>query len=356
MAAGSAGNGGGGAARPDSLGMFQAAAGFPEQVAAAVAVGEAVEGLPDHDDIANVLVLGMGGSGIAGDLLTAVAGPFMPVPVVVHKGYEPPSFVDRSTLVIALSFSGNTEETLEAVQEARAAGGRVIAVAHGGELARLAGEWGAPCIPLPDDIPMPRAALGALSVPVLVTLERMGLFPGATGWVRLAVEQLARRRDQLVVDNGPAEVLARHLGRTMPLIHGGEELGAVAAARWKAQFNENAKSPAFANTVPELCHNEICGFGQNGDVTRQVFSLVQLRHDHEHPQVARRFKLVADVLDEVVADIHEVRAEGDGPLAQLLDLVLFGDFVSLHRAAQEGVDPGPIPILEDLKAALAAPA
>ncbi len=112
----------GGSDRLDSLGMFDVAAAFPEQVADAVAVGEAVGPLPEHDDVANVLVLGMGGSGIAGDLLAAVAGPFMPVPVVVHKGYEPPSFVDRSTLVIAVSFSGNTEETLEAVQEA--AGGR----------------------------------------------------------------------------------------------------------------------------------------------------------------------------------------------------------------------------------------
>ncbi len=350
--AGGQGAGPGGPDRLDSLGMFDVAAAFPEQVADAVAVGEAVGPLPEHDDVANILVLGMGGSGIAGDLLAAVAGPFMPVPVVVHKGYEPPSFVDRSTLVIAVSFSGNTEETLEAVQEARAAGGQVLAVAHGGELARLAAEWGAPCVPLPDDIPMPRAALGALSIPLLVVLERIGLFPGATGWVHLAVEQLQRRRDQLVGPASPAVALAHKLGRTMALVQGGEALGGVAAARWKAQLNENAKVPAFANVVPELCHNEICGFGQDGDVTRQVFTLLQLRHDHEHPQVSRRFSLVADILDEVVAGVHEVRAEGDGPLAQLLDLVLMGDFVSLEVAAREGVDPGPSPVLEDLKVAL----
>jgi glucose/mannose-6-phosphate isomerase len=128
----------------------------------------------------------------------------------------------------------------------------------------------------------------------------------------------------------------------------------VAATRWKTQFNENVKVPAFANVMPELCHNEICGWGQNGDVTRQVFRVVNLRHEFEHPQVGRRFELVSAIIDEVVGGIDEVVAEGDGPLAQLLDLVMFGDFVSLHRAAQEGLDPGPVPVLEELKAALAS--
>ncbi|MDR3649118.1 MAG: SIS domain-containing protein, partial [Acidimicrobiales bacterium] len=113
--------------------------------------------------------------------------------------------------------------------------------------------------------------------------------------------------------------------------------------------NENAKAPAFAAVYPELCHNEIAGWGQHGDVTRQVLTLVNLRHDAEHPQLARRFAFVSDVLREVVADIIEVRAQGEGDLAQLLDLILVGDFVSLHLAAREGIDPGPVPVLEELK-------
>jgi glucose/mannose-6-phosphate isomerase len=333
--------------------MWEATAALPEQVAAAADVGKAVVGLPGHDDIANVLVLGMGGSGLAGDLLAAIAGPFMPVPIVVVKGYEPPSFVDESTLVIAISFSGDTEETLEAASTAAAAGGRVLAVCRGGQLGQLAESWHAPILQTPGGIPMPRAGIGALAVPPLVVLERIGLFPGASSWVDLAVEQLTRRRDQLMLDGNPAERLARSIGRTLPVIYGSAELGGVAAARWKSQFNENAKTPAFANVIPELCHNEICGWGQNGDVTRQVFTLLMLRHDHEHPQVSHRFELVTDLLDEVVADHHTVQAEGEGTLAQLFDLVLFGDFVSLHLAAQDGLDPGPVPVLEEIKANLA---
>ena len=138
----------------------------------------------------------------------------------------------------------------------------------------------------------------------------------------------------------------------MPIIYGGAALGAAAALRWKNEFNENAEVAGVLGTVPELTHNEICGWGQHGDVTRQVFTLVLLRHDYEHPQVMRRFELVRKWTDEVVAGVEEVRAEGDGPLAQLLDLMFFGTSTSLELAAQEGVDPGPIPVLDDIKEAM----
>jgi glucose/mannose-6-phosphate isomerase len=154
-------------------------------------------------------------------------------------------------------------------------------------------------------------------------------------------------------DDNPARDLARRIGRTMPIIYGGGGLGATAALRWKNEMNENPKVPAFIHTVPELMHNEICGWGQHGDITRQVFSLVLLRHDHEHPQIMRRFDLVRQWTEEVVAGVEEVRAEGDGPLAQAFDLMFIGTMTSLWMAAAEGVDPGPITVLEEIKAALA---
>ncbi len=338
----------------DSLDMFGVTARFPEQVAEAAKVAQGIEGLPPANEVDNVLVLGMGGSGIAGDVLAAVGGPFVPVPIVVTKGYAPPSFVGPGTLCFAVSFSGNTEETLEAAQAAAAAGARMVVVTAGGELGALAPTWQAPHVPLPTDIPQPRAALGALSVPLILLLEKVGLFPGASGWVDAAVEQLTVRRAALEAGDA-AQQIARTIDGTIPLIFGAGPLGGVAAARWKAQVNENAKAPAFTGTYPELCHNEIVGWGQHGDVTRQVFTLVELRHDEEHPQELRRFELVRDLMAEVVHDVVEVRAVGEGPLAQLFDLTLMGDHVSLHMAVQAGIDPGPIPVLDDLKRALAGP-
>jgi glucose/mannose-6-phosphate isomerase len=340
----------------DSWSMLEATAGLAEQIEVAVEVasGADLSGLPSRDQIENVLVLGMGGSGVSGDLLTVAAGPFLPVPVVVVKGYEPPSYANENTLVFAMSFSGDTEETVDAATTAALAGAPVVAVTRGGEIGRLARSWHSPVIAVADGIPAPRAGLGALAVPPLVVLERLGLFPGAIEWIHRGVEQLKRRRDALMVRGNEAEVLARRIGRTIPLVYGGGGIGHVAATRWKTQINENAKAPAFANTVPELCHNEIAGWGQHGDLTRQVFSLVQLRHEHEHPQVMKRFELVTRWTEEVMGGVHDVRAEGDGALAQLLDLISFGDFVSLHLAFQEGVDPGPVPVLDEIKAALQA--
>ncbi len=338
--------------RLDTVGMFDLTAGLPEQVQTAAANTRGLEGLPERETIENVVVIGMGGSGVAGDILQATAGPFMSVPVSTVKSYELPAFVGDGSLVIAISCSGNTEETIEAATEAAMQGARIVAVTQGGELAKLAAGWGAPIISVPD-IPQPRAALGALAIPPLVVLEEIGLFPGATQWIDLAIVQMQRRRDALIKDNNAAEQLARKIGRTLTLVHGGGSIGATAAQRWKTQINENAKAPAFYAAQPELCHNEIQGWGQHGDVTRQVLTLVTLRHDAEHPQVTRRFDLTSDYLREVVSSIEEVQAEGEGDLAQLLDLILFGDFVSLHMAFQEGIDPGPVPVLVDLKQRLA---
>jgi glucose/mannose-6-phosphate isomerase len=337
----------------DSLGMFAAAAGLAEQVEQAAAGARDVDGLPEHDDIENVVVLGMGGSGFAGDVLTVAAGPLMPVPVVVHKGYGIPNFIDEHTLVFAISFSGDTEEVIEGATAAAGAGGPRGWGSVGGGLAELAARWGVPHVPIAPGIPMPRAGIGALAVTPMVVLDQVGLFPGASSWIDAAVDQLRRRRDTLAGDGGLAADLARRIGRTFPLVYGGGGVGSVAALRWKSSFNENAKVMAHAGSLPEVCHNELCGFGQHGDVTRQLLHLVNLRHEYEHPQIARRFDLMTEILREVVHDVDTVAAEGEGPLAQLLDLVLVGDLVSLHLAAQEGVDPGPIPVLDDLKAALA---
>lgn len=335
--------------RLDTLGMFDAAAGLPEQIEVAVAAAEDVNGLPDGDSVDNVLVLGMGGSGVTGELLQTIAGPFMPLPVVVVKGYEPPSYVNDRTLVFAMSFSGDTEETVDAVETAAAGGGRVVAVTRGGRLGALVERWGGQVVPIADGIPQPRAGLGALAIPPLIVLERMGLFPGAGEWIARAVDQLRIRRDELVRDGNPAELLARRIGRTLPIIYGGGGLGAVAATRWKTEVNENARVAAFSSTSPELCHNEIAGWGQHGDMTRQVFTLVDLRHDYEHPQVMRRFELIDQVAEEVLAGVETVEAAGEGNLAQLLDLSMFGTFTSLHLAAQEGIDPGPVPVLDWVK-------
>ncbi len=343
----------------DSLGFLDAVAGLPEQlVAAHAAAAQALsaEVLPPAADIHNIVVLGMGGSGISGDVLAAVANGMLPVPVTVLKQYRIPAFVGPNTLAFAVSYSGGTEETLSMTQGALDAGAHVVAIASGGALADLVTSRGGLHVACPPGY-MPRAALGALIAPIFVALFRMGLLPDAHALLVGAQDQLARRRDACVPtvlgDANPARTLARRIGRTIPLIYGGGALGAVAAMRWKADVNENAKAPAFWNAHPELDHNEICGFGQHGDVTRQILTLVELRHGFEHERLTPRFEGVRAQVEECVADVLEVRAEGEGRLAQLLDLMYLGDWVSCYLALDNDVDPGPIPAIATLKDLLA---
>jgi glucose/mannose-6-phosphate isomerase len=345
----------------DTQGIFEVTAALPEQMEAAVVAADAATDAVHRlatalgdSGIQEIVVFGMGGSGIAGDILLATASAVLPVPVQVVKSYECPSYVGEGTLVFAVSASGDTEETIEATTEAALNGARIVAVTCGGELGRLASAWGAPIIDVPARFPQPRTAVAAMSIPLLVVLEDLGLFRGARALVGEAVAHLKGRRDALIGagEASEAAILARRIGRTWPLFQGGGLVGAAAAQRWKTQVNENAKAPAFWSTQPELCHNEVCGWGQHGDVTRQLLTLVQLRHDGEHPQVSRRFELVADIMREVVAGVVEVRAAGEGDLAQLFDLILMGDLMSLWLAAEEGIDPGPIPALVELKAQL----
>lgn len=334
---------------PDSLGFREAILGLPEQIEAAWRQLTVTGPLPDHDDIANVLVLGTGAAGWVGDLLAAVAGPFMPVPLLVHKGFSPPSFVDPSTLVVAISASGNAPETVEAASTCLEAGAQLFAVTSGGQIGALADSTESPTVFLPvagtaTPVP-PRARIGALAIPVLSAFERLGFFPGGREWIAAALAQLRVRRAELTVPDNEAAALARALAGTMPLVYGGSALGRAAATRWKDQINQSAKSPSWVGVLPDVVHGELAGWGQHGDITRQVLSLVLLRHEEEAPEVREQFAQVEEWTSEVMAGVHTVTAGGEGALAQLLDLVFFGDVVALELADRYGIDPGPTPVL-----------
>jgi glucose/mannose-6-phosphate isomerase len=343
---------------PDSLRFLDAVGGLPEQLTdASRTARDALDrsSLPSASEIDNIVVLGMGGSGIAGDTLAAATNATLPVPVIVLKQLRIPRFVGPRTLAFAVSYSGDTDETLQMAEGALDAGARVVAISRDGSLAALVEARGGVHVDCPDGY-LPRAALGALIAPAFVALERAGLLPDAGEWLDQAQRQLAARRDKcrpdLAAPANAAREVARRIGTTIPIFYGGGAIGAVAALRWKCDVNENAKAPAFWNAYPELDHNEISGWGQHGDVTRQVFTLVELRHDFEHEQLDRRFALTRALIDETLVQVLEVRAEGEGRLAQLLDLMYVGDWASCYLALDHDVDPGPIDAIFQLKDAL----
>ncbi len=333
----------------DTLAMREAALNMPEQIQAVLDGIDVIGGLPDPERIEHVLILGMGDSGFGGDVAAASARPFSSLPIVVYGGYLPPSWVGPSSLVIAISASGTTEETLESLEAAVEAGASLVAVTAGGELEDLTRRAHGPVLPVIGAGPMPRASLGALAVPPMLALEQLGLFPGARVWLAEAVEQLKIRRDQLMASDSQATQIAEALGTSIPLIYGGGAIGTTAARRWKMAVNHNVKSPAFWAAMPELCHNELVGWSEQIPGQAELFSQVHLRHEWEHPQTARRFEYVDERTRSVMNDILTVQAEGDGPIAQLFDLIMMGDLVTLEMAAARGIDPGPLAVIEDLK-------
>lgn len=338
----------------DSLGLWDAVVALPEDLAAlAAAPGLDVAGTGRPD---GVVVHAVDEAGLAARLVAAVAAREASAPVVVASSFGLPAYAGRGWVVVAVSWSGDDEETLAAADAARAAGAAVVVVTGGGALGREAGDRGWPVVPVPafpgasgaPPGPGPRARLGALTAPPLLVLERLGLVAGVAGRLHATAAYLAGRRDVLAAPGGPAAEVARRIGRTVPLVHGDDGPAGVAARRWKSAFNLNAKSPAFCANQPELDHDEVAGWGLGGDVTRQVLTLVTLRHDGEDPRLARRADLVAEMMTEIAAAVVAVRSGAADDLARFYELALVGDLVSLLRAGAEGVDPGPVPALAEV--------
>ncbi len=329
----------------DTLGLAEAVHGLADQLERATAdLAGGIGALPDHEDVQNVLFLAAGEGLLAARAVVAVAAPESAVPLVAVHGDELPGFVSEGTLIIAV---GDRDEIVEMATEAVHAGASLLAISRGGALSDLASGIAAPVVsPDVDD----RYALGALVAPIAVALAEVGLYATAHADIGAAVVQLRARRAAAGTAADGTDTLVRRIGGTFPLVYGSGAIGDVAAARWKWACNTAAKIPAFANSVGDLAFGEIAGWGQHGDITRQVLTLVELRHEFEHPSGEARFSSISDQMAEIVASWHEVMAEGEGALAQLLDLCYVGDVVALKIAARSGVDPGPVPAVDQMLA------
>jgi glucose/mannose-6-phosphate isomerase len=309
-----------------------------------------------------VVVIGMGGSAIAGDILRAIAAAPGRKAVHIVRGYEAPSFVGEETLVVACSHRGNTEETLSAFQQALEAGarpdgrqsGRALVVTTGGRLEEMAKERGVPAFVYEYD-GEPRSAIGHQLMALLALGERVGLVERQEGAVAETVALMRKQRDRLgfaVPSHGnPAKQLAGRLFGRLPVVVGGGVL-TEAAHRWKTQLNENSKCWALYEELPELGHNAIAGFGLPRDVVARLH-VVFLWHGALHPRLRLRYDATAAALDEAGVSHERVEARGESPLAQVLSAVYLGDLVSYYLALLNGVEPTPVVAIDRLKAKLA---
>lgn len=309
--------------------------------------------VPELAPSQEVLVGGMGGSGIAGDYGAALTGPTTGR-VAVHKGYGPlPGWVERSQpTVIAASYSGNTEETLDLVDTALQKALPIVTITTGGRLGELTSEHGWPGVTVPTGM-QPRAAVGYMAGAVTRLLSALGTLPDQAN----AIDEAAKLADAATTEGSEtwaqANGLAHDLVGKVAIVYGGGLISSTAAQRWKTQINENAKMPAWWSILPELDHNEIVGWETLPDTTRDLIRIIALTDPADHPRVGDRLDHTSQLTRDAVPWLGSVAAKGESELARLISLTVCGDLVSYLLALEAGVDPVPVETIEKLKKLLA---
>lgn len=329
--------------------------GLPEQLEEASAIGRDAVLAREGRGITSVVVCGMGGSAIGGEIAAGYLKDRLGVPLEVVRGYSVPAYVGPDTLAVVSSYSGNTEEALSACREAASRGARLICSTTGGELARLAEASGHGIVRIPAGL-VPRAAIGYGLVPLLVILWRLGLTEDPADEIAdtIVTAREAVRNLGLGAPGGAnaAKELALWLHGCTPVVYGTAPLTGPVASRWATQFAENSKVWAHANALPEMNHNEIVAWGTGGPLNRDG-RVVFLSDSEDHPRVARRIDVTSRMLADAGVETRTVRSFGQARLARLFSLVMLGDFTSFYLAVLCGVDPTPTDAIDSLKEALA---
>lgn len=333
----------------DKDGMLEVLENFPEQIE------EVVEGLdlnllPFQPE--EIVVAGMGGSGIVGDILKSFLANRIKIPIYVNKDYNLPSFVDENTLLFVVSYSGNTEETLNAAREGMKRKAKVVGISSDGELESLCKERGVVFIQAPKGY-HPRAAIAFLFIPVLKLMSEMLIYDSDVA-ILDSISELKELRDKIKLDVRAEENLAKQLARRIkgkiPIIYGHSIYNAV-ANRWHTQFNENAEVLSWYGAFPEMNHNEVVGW--KGDENSERIIPILLRDNKEDERIDKRIEVTKEkVFKPVTDDIIEVWAKADTQLARILYLIYLGDYVSIYLALLYSRDPSPVKIIDELKASL----
>jgi len=327
----------------------------PEMVRKGIKLGQEAKLPASYKKIDKILFTGLGGSAIGGDILKNLLSGNSAVPLTVNRNYFVPAWVDEKTLVIAVSFSGNTEETLSASKDALAKKAKLLVVTSGGALKKLAEEKGLPALLVPGGKP-PRASLPYLFFPVLLALAQLGFIKVKNTELTELVDKLeslkAAYGPEVKQDKNPAKKLALKLFAKPVIVFGSADLTDAVATRWKCQLAENSKVFTFTCSVPEMNHNEIVSWELLKKVLRK-FAVLFLQDKKDLPQIKKRFKLSKEVIAKKANWVGEVNSSGESLLTRLFSLIYLGDFTSVYLAYLYGEDPTAIKIIEDFKNALA---
>ena len=336
--------------RTDSSGMRVQIHGLPDQCLQAWQDALNIYLPAEYSGINKVLVLGMGGSAIGGELLRSLNSSLANPMVVVSRDYTLPSWVDEKTLVIAASYSGNTEETLAAFTGALNTGCKKLVITTGGKLSAIAAEKDVPVFTI-KYVSQPRTALGYSLLPLLAVMQKLGFVDSKSADVNdmvVSLKQLSGTlKEDIPVRDNNAKRLALQMEGKIPVLYGAGILSDV-ARRWKTQINENSKNWAFFETLPELNHNSIVGYHYPEIIKDKIF-VALLRCSSLHPRILTRYEITSALLQQNGIQFEIIDAGKGSALTELMSTVLLGDWVSYYLALLNGVDPTPVPEINFLK-------
>ena len=336
--------------RYDPANMYGAIKSFPKQILDSIE--QMMNWSPKNppDTIQNILILGMGGSAIGGDLVKAIIQQDCRVPIIVNRSYHIPNWVGPHTLVIASSYSGNTEETLSGYNEAVSRGAQIISVTTGGKLARLAEKGGYDIVLMVEGY-QPRAALGYSFTLLAGLMIRLGFIPDHYfSEIKTAAHSVSEMTVSLndIQATNPALDYSQKLKNTIPVIYGSEETTWIAALRMRGQLAENSKMMSFHHHIPEQNHNEIEGWG-NYPSLLNTLSIVWIPDESDHPRSLARMKITKQLLNGIPGSQIELTCDGENRVTRLLKLIHFIDWISYYLALLNRVDPSPVDRMMMLK-------
>lgn len=334
----------------DPKGMRDLILNFPKQSQEAVTIGEAATIKLNTSKIRNIVITGLGGSAIGGDLLRAYLADKCDVPVIVNRHYYFPEYVGKNSLVIISSYSGNTEETTSAYRDAIKRKSKIFCITSGGEVERIAKKYKHPYIKIPGGLP-PRAALGYSFFPTLIALSKLGFIKNQkkeiTETLALLNTLSARYSDHNSPDNRALN-LAKTLHGKLPLIYSGADKFDTVNVRWRGQITENAKTLAFGHVFPELNHNEIVGWEVLTDLMKKIHVVI-LRDNDDYKRIQLRMDVSKGIIGGLADGITEVYSEGKSLLTRTFSLLYLADWVSFYLAMLNRVDPSPVKKIDFLK-------
>jgi glucose/mannose-6-phosphate isomerase len=336
--------------RLDPANMLEHLHGLPQQCHTAWHKAKDFELPRDYARIDKVVILGMGGSAIGGDLLRNFISRLTKPIVFVTRDYDLPAFVDDRTLVITSSYSGNTEETLSAFSQALERKCKKLAMTTGGRLKTLAQNAKVPLFVI-DHTSQPRAAIGYSFIPLIAFLQKLGFLKDKTSEVERMIQDLERLlgelKETVPTSSNRGKQLATKLQGKIAVIYGAGILSAV-ARRWKTQINENSKAWAFHETFPELNHNAVVGYQFPSELAPKVY-VVLLRCPSLHPRTLIRYEVTCELLEQNSISHQLIDSQGKSELSQMMSLIYLGDWVSYYLAILYQTDPTPVKVIDYLK-------